>query len=222
MSEGAASSTISARVKAANIRNAKDIRKEKSCDATYKTEWRRFTTFVDAEVEKGELSLDDGIYLTRENVDIYFAESISARDTVTADTARRAVPALQWYADHVEHIHEHFVVEDSSAVFLGLEAQRERHAALTSQQYRDPHAKLPTDVLSPPEYVQLHIGSINHHSWADAQPSMATCDATYVRMSSYLKFTLADLKYDAAHGPNVRKDPSLLGPGGTGMLSLVL
>ena len=32
----------------------------------------------------------------------YFAESIAARDTVMTDTARRAVPALQWYADHVE------------------------------------------------------------------------------------------------------------------------
>ena len=57
-------------------------------DPTYRNNVKRFKEFVDTRRTTGEL-LPGEIYVTRDNVDFYFATYVARKGEVTHDTARR-------------------------------------------------------------------------------------------------------------------------------------
>ena len=66
-------------------------------DRTYRSEWKRYVGWV--QQKRNERVVPDGNrFITREVVDLYFAQVVALR-VVKPATARRAVSALQWQAD---------------------------------------------------------------------------------------------------------------------------
>ena len=204
---------VAQRIHAATLANAQVVH-EKVTNDVYKSEWKRYREFVDKSRAEGKLQPGEK-YLTRDNVDFYFGEKVAYREVV-ADSARRVVSALQWFADHREHQMTEFAV-DSPHVKQALEAQKERFADVVEKRVQDPHFQLPTSVLTEAEYRKANHAILQKYEWEDLHFSWSVCDATFIRMHSFLKLKLSDLKTDVAHGP-----PSDTGPGNHRMMSYVL
>ena len=98
------------------------IREEATCDSSYKNEWRNFKKYVD---ERDGLGPDaDGKYLSGLNVEFYFIEKQIHR-TVQQNQMMRVVWALEWYANHREHISKAYNVR-TPAVMQVVRAQQAR------------------------------------------------------------------------------------------------
>jgi len=93
-------------------------------DRTYNNEWQNFCIWVNRMRHENIIPLGN-VYLTRENVDLYFSTVVVERK-VQPTTARRVVSALQKFADTQEYIDgtESFTV-DSLAVMWALTTQAE-------------------------------------------------------------------------------------------------
>lgn len=206
---------VDERIRGLAQNNAETARNKKAPDKTYQKEWRNFRAYIDNERNENRLPAGPK-YLSRQNVDLYFTEVVAERYCVP-DTARRVVPALQWYSTYEEHIHEPFVV-DSATVRMALQSQKGRRSAKEREKTYDPHANLPTDVLSPNDYTKLHNVVVNQPNWADLQLCMSICDATFIRNGSFRKLMFQDLKLDTSHGP-IKEDS---GPGKGRMMTEVL
>lgn len=204
---------VAQRIHAATLANAQVVH-EKVTNDVYKSEWKRYRDFVEKSRAEGKLQPGEK-YLTRDNVDFYFGEKVAYREVV-ADSARRVVSALQWFADHREHQMTEFVV-DSPHVKQALEAQKERFADVVEKRVQDPHFQLPTSVLTEADYRKANHAILQKYEWEDLHFSWSVCDATFIRMHSFLNLKLSDLKTDVAHGP-----PSDTGPGNHRMMSYVL
>lgn len=205
---------LTERIQTANNANLRVVKKQKKADTTYERNWKKFTTFIDKERENGNVPPGDK-YLTRENVDLYFSETICDY-IVTPDTARRVVSALQWHANFREYGKGVFDV-DSPAVKQALEAQKVNYGATLAKKIRDPHEKLPTDVMTDEEYMRAFDAILKRNEWEDLLLAWAICDQTYLRYGSYRVLTFDDICLDLAHGP--KNDT---GPGNKAMLSLIL
>jgi hypothetical protein len=103
---------------------------------------------------------------------------------------------------------------DSPHVKQSLKAQKERFAIDVEKRVQDPHCQLPTSVLTQAEYRNANHAILKIYEWEDLHFSWSICDATFIRMRSFLQLKLLDLK---AHGP-----PSDTGPGKHQMMSYVL
>ena len=188
------------RVEAATAANIEDT--GQAPDITYQREWKYYTRFIDAEREASRIPMGSK-YLTRDSVDLYFSHVIAHRIEVQPVTARKARPALQWYANHREYPIENFQV-DSAAVQRALEAQERRYMQRVAElELEDPHANLPTDVLNDEDHQKIlnHVFSTNAANWKDMSVSWTTCTSTYVRCASARAFHLPDLRLDKSHGP---------------------
>lgn len=185
-------------------------------DNTYVREWRKFREWIDDERENGRIPAGPK-YITRENVDLYFAEVVAFKNTTT-DTAARVAQALQKYADVLEHQGEARFVVRNDSVNTSLKAQKSRHEAAIANNDEDPHKNLPTAVISPGEHMKALHSIVVRRDWQDFQLSWNMCDATFIRNSSFRKLRLCDLKLDKeSHGP-----PPNGGPGRRRSMSYVL
>ena len=91
------SNDIGAALAAAIASNRQEIAALATCDAAYKNEWKRFKKYVD-----NHPSLSGSPkYLTRNNIDLYFAEVITQRKA-NANSTKRALWALEHFAKNVE------------------------------------------------------------------------------------------------------------------------
>jgi hypothetical protein len=159
----------------------------------YKSEWKRYREFVDESIAEEKLQPEEK-YLTRDSVDFYFGEKVAHREVVP-DSARRVASALQWFADHREHQMTEFVVA-SPHVKQALKAQKSRFAIVVEKRVQDAHFQLPTSsVLTQAEYRKAK----HEYEWEDLHFSWSICDATFIRMYSFLQLKLSDLKTDVAH-----------------------
>ena len=137
-------------------------------DKSYKTAWRKFTAFVDKKRAENELP-NGPKYLTRDNVDLYYSEVIANWGSVTPQYASKSVPALQHFADHVEHIMEPFVVKSHNTK-LCLKAQKERHKVFTLDLIlKDPNSKLSTNVLAEADNLAVlnEVLLFCHQNWEE-------------------------------------------------------
>jgi len=143
------------------------------------------------------------VYLTRENVDLYFSTVVVERK-VQPTTARRVVSALQKFADTQEYIDgtESFTV-DSLAVTRALTTQAELWRQAQAHAVSDPHANLPTNVLAQKETITLMKAALNGLNWKDMTLSWTSCEQTFVRCDSVRKFCLSDIKTMDTHGPDL-------------------
>jgi len=109
-------------------------------------------------------------------------------------------------------------VVNSSKVQAALAAQKYLHGAVLAEKIsKDPHAKLPTDVMSDAKYNKAHDNILKRMNWQDLQLAWSVCESTFIRYGSYAKLNLGDIRADFTHGPS--KDT---GPGNKGMISFVL
>lgn len=189
-------------------------------DPTYLREWNKFKQFVDQERLRGQLPQGDR-YLSRDAVDLYFAEVVAHRDRITPGTARRAVSSLQFFSKHEEHVNgvSSFVVE-SDHVTRSLDAQKRRYFEFAANEaIVEPHHNLPTDVLGDAEHEKvLHQIFSRFANWMDLSLSWTACTSTYVRGQSLRKAKLMDLRLDSSHkrgGSGDSRIVSLVLRGGT-------
>jgi hypothetical protein len=98
-------------------------------DKTYQLEWKRCTQWVIVNRANHIIPAGDK-FITRGNIDLYFSHVVAHRHDILPTTARRALCALQVYADDVEYIDgsETMAVE-SVSVKKALDAQKRRHYA---------------------------------------------------------------------------------------------
>ena len=167
---------VAQRIEAATIANAQVVSQKTTSDV-YTSEWKRFKTFVDESRAAEKLQLGEK-YLTRENVDFYFAEKVAYREIVP-DSARRVVSALQWFADNREHQVITFTV-DSPHVGQALKAQKERFAIALENSVQDPHFQLPTSVLTQADYCKANHAILQRYEWEDLHLSWNICDAAFL------------------------------------------
>lgn len=73
----------------------------KKPDKSYTSEYRRFCKFVDAQDELH--TTEEGLYITRANIDHYFTRVISRRKGIR-NVVRRALSGIRWYAKNREYI----------------------------------------------------------------------------------------------------------------------
>ena len=139
---------------------------------------------------------DGNRFITREVVDLYFAQVVALR-VVKPATARCAISALQWQADKDEYLGERvrFVVDDSQCVKDALRAQERLYNQHLQNSIEGPHDKLPTDTLSHQDSRRV-ISTVLAESRANWQP-LCICwkgsEAMMLRNASMRKFTLPDL-----------------------------
>jgi hypothetical protein len=174
-------------------------------DKTYVREWKKYTQWV--EINRANFIIPAGDkFITRVNIDLYFSHVVAHRHDVLPTTARRALCALQVYADDVEYIDGSEKMElESVSVKKALEAQKRRHYEHMSDKIVDPHANLPTNVLTEAETVEVITECVKSPNWRDLCLSWTTCEQTFIRNHSIRQLTLSDLCHNRTHGPSTEE-----------------
>ena len=177
--------------------NLEVIRDNTKCATSYTQEYTRFTKFVDQEAE---LQTTEGRHLTRTNVDYYFTFVVAKRKGVR-NTIRRAVSALQWYANKREYIGTGvaFSVE-SAEVEEALDSQKIYMESL-EEGANDPHKGL-KDIL--PMSEKLRIMRYVYQTcpdWGPASINFNWGQNGAVRGASNRKLKLSDLNISFGFGP---------------------
>mmetsp|Transcript_10693 Transcript_10693/g.14990 ORF Transcript_10693/g.14990 Transcript_10693/m.14990 type:complete len:402 (+) Transcript_10693:163-1368(+) len=109
---------------------------QRRANTTYATCWKTFKTFVDAERRQTE---QEGPYLTRQNVDLFFSSFVLHLDC-TPESAKMYVYALRWYANEIPGGFE----VDSVRVRESLKSHARKFSAANLPDVR---ASLPTNML---------------------------------------------------------------------------
>jgi hypothetical protein len=186
------------------VRNVANGSKQKA-DKTYTTEINKYKKWIDGK----EDLFRNGKYLSRENVDFYFAEVQSTQDCVS-NTGRRVVSALQYYADNVEFAGDAdgFKVE-SHVVLKMLQAQKHNKKQNVLNTSRDYHVKLTVKNLSVFEKSKIvrHVIKNDKMYWSDFLTTWNLCCSTFAQVASVLEFRLSDLYIDRSHSVGaIKKD----------------
>jgi Centromere DNA-binding protein complex CBF3 subunit, domain 2 len=173
-----------------------------SVDASYKREWKNFKQWFAEQVVKGLLLPSAGKFLTRANVDAYFTEVVVNRK-VAPTTARRVVSALQTFADREEYADcaIKFKVDDSTFVVNALKNHYHLYVERVTKETVDPHANLPTDMLTADDIRKVLTHVLGQSNWKDFSTCWNVCENTFLRCDSMLKLCFCDLIIDFTHGP---------------------
>jgi hypothetical protein len=171
------------------------------CDKSYKSEFKRFTAWVDSEPDLGPD--DGGSYLTRDNVDHYFTRVIANRSG-QENGIKRVVSALDWYATHRDHVGATPAFKvGSGLVTQALVTQKAFNLVSggTANPGTDPHKGL-KDIL--PETSRIRFMKHIFRERADWGPS--SCTFTWgntgaVRGASCNKMGYCDLNLSFGFGP---------------------
>ena len=122
--------------------------------------------------------------------------------------ARRNVCALQYYTDHLEHVHEKFIV-DSEAIKIALEGVRTNRtrASLVAQErinednLPNPYADLPTNNISSHDVERImKFVLTNRNDWSDIGICLLWGISAFLRGDSVRKSTWCDIVLDYNHG----------------------
>ena len=183
--------------------NASLIRATAEHQGVYASIWRKYRAFIDDPSNSNVFTSEDGKYLTRNNIDIFFQEVV-AHTEIIPESARRYVSALQHYANQIKYINDNFTVDSGNPnlVANALEAQKARYMFRIAEQQNDPHANLPTAVISKAEYEKIHHRTIlDQIDTLDFQWAFSTCNSCYLQYLSSYCLNLCDMRLDTAHGP---------------------
>jgi len=185
---------VRARLRTAAVRNAK--RRGGGEDKTYRQVWTSFRKWVDSQ----NLSKQPH-YLSRDNIDLYFATEI-ANKLFTPANARRYVSGLQFYADTLEHAgsNPRFEVE-SSDVKQALLSQKTNYTATVVKSFIDMHDDLPTNVMSVEDALRCIKYSIPRPNWASICICITGGFQIFLRGKSVRNATIPTLRLDENHGP---------------------
>jgi hypothetical protein len=140
-------------------------------------------------------------YLSRENVDLYFQDNVVNR-TIQPTGASRIVNALVHFAENLEYPAGDFSVQSplvkaALAVHQAKFQERMKNPAANA----DPHAKLPTDIMSDEQVTEAAAYILQHNTqnWKDMMLSWTTCEQEFVRWDALKKLELKDLKFNVTH-----------------------
>jgi hypothetical protein len=189
------------RIAAEQAANVIALRREP--DASYKGNVKRFKEFIDKRRETGEVPQGEK-YITRENVDFYFAVHVARKGNVQSNTVQRIVSSLQNHASNYEYLDGTFSVM-SPSVQASLQAQKQARIEylLAQEDTEDPHSNLPTNIITHDQQVRV-IELCFQQNYANFGEFMFSFNAgmqCYLRNDSCRKLFLPDLKLDFAHGP---------------------
>ena len=175
-------------------------------DRSYDSEWRRYRAWVALQRQNGVIPHGTK-FLTRENVDLFFSSEVVNRQ-VQPNTARRVVSSLQRFADDVEYIDgsELFQVGDSPSVKKALETHTRLYVQRIKGNVDDPHADLPTNVLSEDDCLKILRIAIENPNWKDMCLTWTTCTQTFLRNDSMRKLHMRHLRCNSTHGPACGRD----------------
>jgi hypothetical protein len=178
----------------------------RAMDRSYVREWNLYKEWV--LLNRANNIIPAGAkFITTENVDLYFSESVAFHHVVIPATARRILCALQAFANDVEYIDGSQELDlESYSVKQALKSQSRRHDDHKGGQIEDPHSNLPTDVLSEADTLRVIAACINAPNWRDLCLSWTTCEQTFIRNHSMRQLTLADLRHNTTHGPSTDED----------------
>ena len=188
--------------------SVKETRPESKCDETYRRIWTKFKKWVDEQRILNTLPNDNPKYLLEVNIDAYFLHVVQEMDVQPA-TARKNVSALQYFADKVEHIGQDFKVE-STNVKTALENQKHKRLQkrggadgdTDARDDFDPHANLPTDIMTEEELSRvIDLCITSESNWRDLSLSFTTCEQTLIRADSARKLRFQHLRLNRSHGP---------------------
>ena len=175
-------------IEKANQRNA-EVRGSKT-DPAYHWEWNKFKGFVDAQRAKGFLEKAD-VYLTQESIDLYCSTVVPTL-TCTPTVAKRIRPALQFFADNIEHVDKSFIVS-SDVMDGGFATQACTHARESMDRKIDPHANLPVNQLTNEEHHRAlkTIFQSNHECWVSLASSWILGTHSFIRCDTFLSLKLS-------------------------------
>ena len=188
--------------------SVKETRPEKKCDETYRRIWTKFKKWVDEQRILNTLPNDNPKYLLKVNIEAYFLCVVQEMEVQPA-TARKHVSALQYFADKVEHIGEEFCVETTN-VKTALDNQKHKRLQkrvsadgnTDDRDDYDPHANLPTDIMTEEEMSQvMHLCITSESNWRDLSLSFTTCEQALIRADSARKLGFQHLRLNRSHGP---------------------
>ena len=172
-------------------------------DGTYVREINYFRTWIENQRANNEIP-HGARMLTRENVDLYFNTVVTTR-SLNHNSARRVVNALQRLADDFEYAGEteRFVIDSSQNVVQALAVLDRQHEARERATFSDPHANLPTDMMSEREKINIlnHVLVNNKPNWAPFCLSFTGCEQMMTRNDSIRAFVYSDIKYNDTHSP---------------------
>ena len=189
---------VARRIHEASTGNAQVVQENSKPDTTYEREWKHFKTFVDTGRAEKKLLPGDK-YLTHQNVDLYFSLVIS-KYAVVPDSARRVISSLQWFSNTYEHTLDKFEV-GSPEVLLALKAQMQHYGNKIAALIVDPHANLPTDVLSDEDYDRAYDTILKRINWEDLHLSWTTCVVRQAQeMHKSFRKTLSQTQHMNASG----------------------
>ena len=95
---------------------------------------------------------------------------------------------------------------DSVTVRKDLEVHKRLYKERILRQVEDPHANLPTDVLSDDDCMKALQVAALMRNWKDMMLCWATCEQTFLRNDSMRKLHLRHLKCNHTHAPSCLKD----------------
>ena len=183
-----------------SIAKARLVNKEAICEGSdtnknYKAEWKKFKKFCQTHPE----ATIGSPWLTRDNIDLYFSVEVAMTRTGNRNSLRRIVWALQWFADHDEHLGESFDVE-SSAVNESIDSIVAQ-GKTSSNPGSDPHYGL-KDALSLNDRLNImRYIYRNRRDWADASVNFVYGHNGAVRGASNRSLLLSDLNMSWSFGP---------------------
>jgi hypothetical protein len=157
---------------------------------TYERHWRKYIAWVKSQPELGTVSAP---FLTRQNVDSYFARVV-VNLVGNQNSTRTSVSALQWFANNREHVDKGFVVA-SPTVQNSIRTQQAKHRSSGGHSNRgtDPLKGL-KDIFPERKKVEVmcHIYQ-SRQDWESAAINFTWGHNNGVRGHSNRKCVLADL-----------------------------
>jgi Centromere DNA-binding protein complex CBF3 subunit, domain 2 len=173
-------------------------------DRSYNSETNNYCVWV-VEQRRNNILPPGDKYLTREGVDLYFSEHVVNRN-ICYESARRVVSALQRFASDIEYLGSDSFTVESNLVKKALEARKRLHRERIMSQIEDPHANLPTNVLSEADCANALRLAATKQNWKDMMLCWSTCEQTYLRNDSMRKLCLPHLRCDRTHAPSCMSD----------------
>ena len=176
------------------------LAKEKT-PPVYLSCWKAYVEWVE-EMHRTNMIAEGGRHLTRANVDLYFT-TVIVNKTFQPATAKRYVYALQWHAKRAEYSIgvDKFEVE-SAVVKDALRDQERVYREFVAVSAPDPHADLPTDMLSSEEVCCALTAALAMKNWKDTVQCWTTCEQALTRTHSFRQLFICDLVVDHCHGPS--------------------
>ena len=190
------------RIAAAQGRNARQVKESSTCDDSYIREYRLFKEWVDDHGEIDNHSSPDGdnIYLTRDNIDLYFSEHVAPEREGNRGTITRIRQGLEWFADNKEHIGTGFVV-NSDVVKLAINSNLERQKnSGSTKPGEDPHKDLKDVLLIPERLLMMDCIYSTRPDWGPASFRFTWGNNAAVRGGSTRNLVFSDFNLSRGFG----------------------